>query len=92
MMREYCSAEQAAKDADWLQLPIFSDDLPALLLSAVYDLVADPRSSSDALLITADALRSTARNLLTPVKQCQQLQRIANRIVILAPTRANPIA
>lgn len=85
----YATPIQAAADAQ--RLP---DGPPALLplhfhLRAV---VADPRASSDHLLILADALRTeaTTTGLYIP-SYAAQCMAWANTLTDLAPTRANPI-
>lgn len=85
----YATPIQAAADAQRLQ-----DGPPALLplhfhLRAV---VADPRASSDHLLILADALRTeaTTTGLYIP-SYAAQCMAWANTLTDLAPTRANPI-
>lgn len=66
------------------------DHLPRPVLSHFLALVRDPRSSSDLLLITADALREAAEADRWPERGAT-LARLADLLANLAPTRATPL-
>lgn len=84
----YQAAAQAAETAR-LMIPM-TDHLPAPVLRHFHALVRDPRSSSDLLLITADALREAADADPWPERGAT-LARLADYLATLAPTRATPL-
>lgn len=86
----YVTPAQAKADTERLLIATRVGSAPWALLAMVERVVLDPRSSSDTLLIIADALREAA----TPLEGTPTglgLQRLADTLAEIAPTRANPI-
>ena len=84
-------ADIAAQQAGRLHSHIatMAEVLPAPMLMHFVALVANPRTSSDMLLIIADALREAADADPWPVRGAT-LARLADELAALAPTRAEP--
>lgn len=88
----YATPWQAAADANNLRADRGCADILQPLLHHIRNVVADPRASSDHLLIVADALRSEAlASAICIPSYATQIHRWANTLTDLAPTRANPI-
>ena len=86
----YATVAQARADAERLAVAQHVGTVPVLLLSTVEQVALNPRSSSDTLLITADALREAAGPLEgTPLARA--LRHLADTLAAIAPTRATPL-
>lgn len=86
----FTTAAQAKADAARLLIAHLVGAAPIVLLATIEQVVLNPRSSSDTLLIHADALREAA-SPLDGTPQGRALARLANTLTDIAPTRANPI-
>jgi hypothetical protein len=86
----YTTPAQAKADTERLLMAGRVGAAPWALLALIEQVVLNPRSSSDTLLIHADALREAASPMEgTPAGLA--LVRIANTLTDIAPTRANSI-
>lgn len=86
----YTTETQAIADVEALCLVAEVGAAPALVLELVRHVVRNPRAGSDALFITADAVRELAIEL-APSPTHRALARLADRLAALAPARANPL-
>lgn len=86
----YATPAQAKADTERLLMAGLVGAAPWALLCLIEGAVLNPRSSSDTLLILADALREPAA-ALEGTPQGLALRRLANTLTDIAPTRANPI-
>lgn len=90
-MNVYATVAAAKAQASRISASDAAGDVPVWLLFHVLAVVRDPRSGSDMLLITADALRSDMDDIPEGHLRRAAL-RLADDIAALAPTRANPVA
>lgn len=80
----------AAAQLASLRLDYWSIRVPPLLRRVVAATVENPRTSSDGLLILADALREAGAAWDTRLATEAALRTLADRIAALAPARAEP--
>lgn len=87
----YTTRALAAEQAEQLNVLDHTGDIEVVLLLHVQSVVRNPRSSSDTLLIVADALREAATVWRSVQKRAQALLALADKIAAIAPTRATPL-
>jgi hypothetical protein len=93
MMPAYTTAERARAEADLLPLADGIGIVPACHLMLLRNVVANPATSSDMLLILADGLRDAAAELAQDgqFERRAALMRLAGSLSDLAPWRADPL-
>lgn len=86
----YATQPQADADAASLRITDHVGTVPVVLLRHIATVARNPRSNSDTLLITADALREAAAPLGTHAF-ARALRDLANTLAGMAPARIDPI-
>jgi len=74
-----------------LQAGFYAGTVPGVLLRQIEAVVRDARTTSDTLLIVADALREAAAQC-GPIPPGPAIAHLANTLTDLAPGRATPVA
>jgi hypothetical protein len=87
----YTTPALAAEQARDMNVLHHTGHVEVVLLLHVEAVVRDPRSSSDTMLIVADALREAARTWSAVHARAAAFRTLADQLTTLAPTRADAI-
>jgi hypothetical protein len=85
----YTTPALAEEQARALDAPQHTGVIEISLLLHIEAVVRNPRSSSDTLLIVADALREAARTWSAVHKRAAAFRQMADTLAQFAPTRAD---